>query len=1300
MATLILSTAGSIVGGALGGPAGAVAGRALGALAGGAIDGALTNRRGKTRIVEGPRLDDLDIQASREGAPVPRAYGRVRLAGHLIWGTRLEEEVVVSREGGGGGGKGGRGGKGAKTRTYNYYANFAVGLCEGPISRIGRVWADGKPLDLTEVTMRVYTGAEDQQPDSLITAKQGASGSPAYRGLAYVVFERMPLKAYGNRLPQLSFEIVAAVGALERKVRAVTVIPGSSEFAYSPTKVRAKTRDGYRAQNRAILTAGSDWTASIDELTALCPNLSRVALVTSWFGTDLRAGACQVRPGVEVHAKTTLEGEWSVNGVARADAHLVSRLDGRPAFGGTPADWTVVDAIQDLKRRGVAVTVYPFLLMDVPADSTLPSPYGGVQPAYPWRGRVTCHPAPGMAGSPDRSSTADRQVSAFFGAARASDFTVTTDEDDRPAIAYGGPDEWGWRRMILHHAALAKAAGGVDAFLIGSEMRGLTTIRGAAGYPAVAELVALLGEVRQMLGPDTKISYAADWSEYFGHQPSDGSGDVAFHLDPLWADANCDFVGIDNYMPFTDWRDGTDHADAAAGSAYDRSYIAANITGGEGHDWYYASDADRAAQSRTPITDGAGGKPWVYRYKDLASWWTQPHVNRVGGAETNASPWVPGSKPIWFTEIGVPAIDKGGNQPNVFFDPKSSESFVPHHSAGTRDDFAQRRGLETALDVWAEVGPHNPVSAAGRMVNADTAHAWTWDARPFPAYPLQSDIWSDGENWLRGHWLTGRLGQAPLAELIAAILRGGGIDRFDVSEVHGVVDGYVVDRPMPLRDALEPLSLAFALEVVERGDTLVFRSPASRIDAAMAVDDLVAREGVVLMQRRAQESELPARVRLGYTDLMRDHGRAAVGAVRGAGGANEAGADLPIVSNGPFMTALAETWLRDIWTGRNRSEFVLPPSLVALEAGDTVSLLGDGSDEPMKLEEVGRGGPLRVEGRRVGRDQGMMSLVVGDGDLPEPPPAPVTSGPPDAVVLALPRWREEDAETSIHVAAHATPWPSEMTVWVRGGASYAPLGAIAAPATLGRATGTLRASPPPLWDGTSVLDVELQSGNLQSLPDLSVLNGANMLAVQTATGWEIVQFANADLIGERTYRLTRLLRGRFGTDARTDGQRGDALVPEAIVVLLDEAVTAFDPGLDAVGRPFDVRIGVDAAAENSLRARVVPGAEGARPFAPVHVKARRVTGGIELSWIRRARRGGDSWFLREVPLSEPSERYAVEIARPTGSRRVETSEPRLIYPDAMIADDFVSEPDRLDVRVAQIGELIGDGAWARATLDL
>jgi hypothetical protein len=113
-----------------------------------------------------------------------------------------------------------------------------------------------------------------------------------------------------------------------------------------------------------------------------------------------------------------------VNGVSRAAAHLVSRDDqDRPVYGGTPADFAVVQAIKEMKARGLRVTFYPFILMDVPPGNTLPNPYSDNaaetgQPAFPWRGRITCSPAAGYAGTVDKTATAASQVAAFFGAPR------------------------------------------------------------------------------------------------------------------------------------------------------------------------------------------------------------------------------------------------------------------------------------------------------------------------------------------------------------------------------------------------------------------------------------------------------------------------------------------------------------------------------------------------------------------------------------------------------------------------------------------------------------------------------------------------------------------------------------------------------------------------------------------------------------------------------------------------------------------------------------------------------------------
>ena len=735
---------------------GAAIGRAAGALAGGALD------RYQAGPMEGPRLKALHVMEAAEGAGIPSVYGRTRVAGHLIWAARCRERRTTRSAGGKGG---------PRVNDYSYAVSFAVALGEGPGVRVVRAWANGEAFDLSGTLHRLYDGSEGQVPDPLIEMIEG--DAPAYRGTAYIVFEDLPLDEFGNRLPQLSFEIVRvppvdAEPGLRDSVTGVNIIPASGEFVYATEIVREQFAPGReRAINANSGQARADFLVSLDQMREGLPRVEQVALTVGWFGSNLDAGSCVIRPGVEVRERVTVPHAWSVAGEGRGEAYLISRDEaGNANYGGTPSDASVVQAIRELKERGYAVTLTPFLMMDVPS--------------FPWRGRIGV--------TEDGTVGARGEIEVFV----------------------GGPE--GYRRFILHHAALAAEAGGVEAFLIGSEMRGLTRVRDDAGaFPFVEALCDLAAEVKAML-PGAKVSYAADWTEYGAYVPGDGSGDVLFPLDALWAHAAIDFVGIDWYPPLGDWRAGATHLDALAGygAADDPDYLASQIEGGEGFDWYYADDAARAAQVRTPIIDTAHGEHWMFRVKDLAGWSGSLHYPRPGGVRADApTGWTPGMKPIRLSEIGFAAVDKGGNAPNVFYDPKSSESALPPFSTGERDDVFQKRALAAVLSHF-EASP---------LVEA--ALVWAWDGRPYPAWPMRSDLWGDGGNWARGHWLNGREGLTSLAAVVGDICARGDVAA-DVRGLDGVIEGYGLDGVHSVRAALEPLKAAFGFEVVERPEGLVF----------------------------------------------------------------------------------------------------------------------------------------------------------------------------------------------------------------------------------------------------------------------------------------------------------------------------------------------------------------------------------------------------------------------------------------------------------------------------------------------
>jgi hypothetical protein len=555
-------------------------------------------------------------------------------------------------------------------------------------------------------------------------------------------------------------------------VQAIAMIPAATEWGYAPYEVFrdqitvgaefVTTENAYSVYNPAQWTlsyeeaqrsgrignARCDWANSLTALQNQLPNCAFVNLYVAWYGNDLRAGSCTLMPGVTRSGFDDVPHEWYCNGFHRSEAHLVSTVNGGAAYGGTPDDQSVVAAIKDLKSRGLKAGITPFILMDIPAGNTLPDPYSGTagQAVYPWRGRITK-----QYGTADKTPAVAAEVATFISQ---------------------------YRNFVLHYANLCVLAGGVDVFLLGTELRGLTWLRDAEGsYPFVSALIELAAGVKAIL-PDARITYAADWTEWFGHQPADGSGDVFFHLDPLWADPNIAAIAFDNYWPLSDWRDTAPNGDEGINpdgtptAITDYAYLMKNVRGGEGYDWYYANETDRQSQTRTAITDGTYGKPWVFRYKDVWSWWANQHFNRPGGAE-NPSPtaWIPRSKPIWFTELGCPSVDKGSNQPNVFYDPKSSESALPYFSDGTPDNLIQRRYLTSMLRFFNPsdtefTEDRNPISPLynGRMADLSHMVIYTWDARPYPYFPLYNSVWSDGPDWLYGHWIAGKISSYALPQ--------------------------------------------------------------------------------------------------------------------------------------------------------------------------------------------------------------------------------------------------------------------------------------------------------------------------------------------------------------------------------------------------------------------------------------------------------------------------------------------------------------------------------------------------------
>jgi hypothetical protein len=254
MATLVLTT----IGGAIGGPVGAM----LGGLLGQRVDREVFKPKGR----EGPRLTELKVQTSSYGTPIPQLFGTLRVAGSVIWATDLIEHR--HREGG----------KGRPTTTsYSYTASFAVALSARPIIGVGRIWADGKLLrgeagDWKASTgFRLHHGSEDQAPDPLIASAEGIELAPAHRGIAYAVFEDLDLTDFGNRIPSLTFEVIADAADMTAGEICSAVAKGrvNAGEAGQPIGGFSAYGDSQRAVVEPLVRAVGGWPVAQGESLAL-----------------------------------------------------------------------------------------------------------------------------------------------------------------------------------------------------------------------------------------------------------------------------------------------------------------------------------------------------------------------------------------------------------------------------------------------------------------------------------------------------------------------------------------------------------------------------------------------------------------------------------------------------------------------------------------------------------------------------------------------------------------------------------------------------------------------------------------------------------------------------------------------------------------------------------------------------------------------------------------------------------------------------------------------------------------------
>ena len=673
--------------------------------------------------------------------------------------------------------------------------------------------------------------------------------------------------------------------------------------------------------------------------------------------------------------------------------------------------------------------------------------------------------------------------------------------------------------------------------------------------------------------------------------------------------------------------------------------------------------------------------------------WPNGAVAQVVSAHDPESLRGPQFDAAWADEYGCPAIDRGTNQPNLFFDAASSEGAVPRASTGQRDDLIQMQYFRAVTSYWAQPGV-NPLSPVygGPMIDMDRAHAWAWDARPFPAFPLRGDVWSDGANHARGHWLNGRVAAQPVEAVAAELAGRAGLDALDTAGLHGLVRGYAAGEVGSARSMLQPLMLACGFDATERGGVLSLRSRSARVDHVLEVAELVApQDGATVTLTRASGADAAGRLRVGYADAGGEFQRVVAEAqLPQAADAHLLDQDLPLALLPDEARRLAERWLAETQVARDAAEFVLPPSALPVGVGDVVALDG----RRWRIDRIEQAGALRVEAVRV--EPGAL-LPGPEGGVASVAAAFLPAAPVLSMFLDLPLMSGQEVPHAPHVAATAEPWPGRVAVWGADGAEGFALDTVLpARAVIGMTAAPLAAARTGLWDRGPALPVRFTGGSAASASEGAVLNGANLAAIGDGSpdGWELFQFAGAELVGPDTWALSMRLRGLAGTEAAMP-----AVHPAgSAVVLITPSVRQIGLPASARGLERVWRIGAAARGFDDAGAqewRVAFAGLGLRPLSVAHLRARPVAGGTEVSWIRRGRVDADSWESVEVPLGEEREAYLVRgLQGGTVLWTEEVGSPRWLYPQARREADGAG----VSLSVAQLSARFGAGPFRSVRL--
>ena len=528
----------------------------------------------------------------------------------------------------------------------------------------------------------------------------------------------------------------------------------------------------------------------------------------------------------------------------------------------------------------------------------------------------------------------------------------------------------------------------------------------------------------------------------------------------------------------------------------------------------------------------------------------------------------------------------------------------------------------------------------------------------------------------------------------------------DTSALTPLVHGYVVSQRGEARAALEPVLGAFMADGIETDWGLRFGLRALTPVAALTPADLAAHEPEqtvpdVLTPERLDDRQLPMRVDVTYADPARDYQDTVQHARRfqaGQRARSERSLRLPVILTAPQAKQLAEQSLSEAWVGRTGYTLRLAYGHTPLDPGDVITVEALGQTHLMRLTQVQYGANGLIEARAVAYDTtiytpspslGATSAVVPRAQTIQP------VMPTGLFLLDTALLRDVDSGPGYYLAV--TPqgsgaWNGAVVFSSAEGATWRSEATLTQGVRYGSSLTALAAGSPYVIDTGHTVDIRLARGSLSSISVAELLNGANAGLL----GDEVLQWQTATALDATSWRLSTLLRGRRGTEWAMPLHRAG----ERFLVLTPQTVWRADMNLSEVGMARQYRaVTLNTDASTTTAQAFVNTARGLKPYSVEHVHGtRNASNDLTITWVRRTRLGGLWVDGRDVPLSEASEAYEVDVlAGATVVRTLTTTTPSVDYPASQQTTDGLTPGDPVTVTIYQLGQL-GRGWPTTATV--